>query len=186
MNRRRWAWAAVALGAAGLGVAWRLRLDSARGAGHASPGDRPAGPPGSGEPASDFWSHVAQRPDGSALALNTLRGAPVLVNFWATWCPPCVREMPLINRFYREFAPQGWRVLGVAIDRRDAVLEYLERQPVAYPIAIAGLEGTNWSRALGNERGGLPFTVAFDAKGRVRRRKLGEISEAELQDWARS
>ena len=135
-----------------------------------------------------FWQHSVEGLDGQPLPLRGLLGRPLLVNFWATWCPPCIREMPLIDRFHQEFGvpagPRAWQVLGLAIDRREAVAEFLARQPVSYLVALAGLEGTEWSRALGNERGGLPFSVVFDARGRLAHRKLGELSEAELRVWA--
>jgi thiol-disulfide isomerase/thioredoxin len=168
----------VAAAAVAGGAAWRWRAERA-----SQPGD---GPEGADLPA--FWQHSVEGMDGQPLPLRSLLGQPLLVNFWATWCPPCIREMPIIDRFHREFGAargnQAWRVLGLAIDRREPVADFLARQPVGYLIAMAGLEGTEWSRALGNERGGLPFSVAFDARGRIRHRKLGEISEAELRAWA--
>lgn len=180
MNRRNWAIGAVASAAAAAGVLWRLREDRL-GSG--------AAPIGAGDPAlAAFWAHSAERVDGSQLALASLRGRRLIVNFWATWCPPCIREMPLLDRFHREFGassdPKGWTVLGLAIDRREAVVEFLAKHPVGYPIALAGLEGSQWSRALGNDKGGLPFTVAIDARGWIAARKLGELSQAELRAWA--
>ena len=82
--------------------------------------------------------------------MATLRGQPLVLNFWATWCPPCVKEMPEIDRFQREFAARGWQVLGLAVDRPQPVREFLARTPVGYTIAMAGLEGTELSRQLGN------------------------------------
>lgn len=184
MNRRLWTVGTVAALATAAGVVWRARLDGATaklGGGHAGAPDEAA--------LADFWQQRVERPDGSWLELGGLRGRRLIVNFWATWCPPCVREMPLLNRFHREFGPgsgpMGWQVLGLAIDRRDAVVEFLRVQPVGYEIALAGLAGTNWSRSLGNESGGLPFTVAISESGDVVQRKLGEISEPELRAWAR-
>lgn len=122
--------------------------------------------------------------DGATHDLAQLRGRVVLVNFWATWCPPCVREMPAIDRFHREFAPRGWQVLGLAVDRPAPVREYLARAPVSYAIAMAGFGGTSLTRQLGNTKDGLPFTAVFGRDGRIARRKLGETSFEELAGWA--
>jgi len=118
--------------------------------------------------------------------MASLRGKPLLLNFWATWCPPCIQEMPEIDRFARQFASNGWQVLGLAADQEKPVREFLGRQPVGYPIALAGFEGITLSRQLGNEAGALPFTVAFDAGGRVTHRHLGETRFEMLAAWAKT
>ena len=112
------------------------------------------------------------------------RGRPLLVNFWATWCPPCVREMPELDRFSRDFAGRGWRVVGVAADQAGPVLEFLRRTPVSFPIGLAGFAGVELSRKLGNLSGALPFSLLLAADGRVLHRKLGETRFDELASWA--
>lgn len=188
MNRRLWSLAAVAAAAGAAASLWRQRMDKQRAdlSGPSKPAVTASGP--AAEEVGDFWGYSVDRLDGTSLPLASLRGQRLLVNFWATWCPPCVREMPLIEQFHRQFGPsrgaQGWRVLGVAIDRKEAVAAFLQRQPVSYDIGLAGLEGTQWSRDLGNLSGGLPFTVAFDAQGRVLQRRLGEVNAEMLKAWA--
>ena len=93
--------------------------------------------------------------------------------------------MPDLDRFQRQFAAQGWQVVGLAIDAPTAVREFLMRTPVGYPIGLAGLDGTGLSRRLGNEGGALPFTAVFNAAGRVVERTLGEASLEQMQQWAR-
>ena len=132
-----------------------------------------------------FWSLAFDRPDGTRLALADLRGAPLLLNFWATWCPPCVREMPALDRFAQAHAARGWRVLGLAADKVEPVREFLARTPVSYPIALAGFAGIELSRQLGNDGGGLPFTVVFDRRGRVAARHSGEARPEQLDAWAK-
>lgn len=124
--------------------------------------------------------------DGGDLAMATFLGRPLLLNFWATWCPPCVREMPLLDRFQRTHAQRGWQVLGLAIDRPAAVREFLQRSPVGFPIGLAGLDGTSLAKDLGNTAGGLPFSALFDARGELRDRHLGELQEADLLRWVDS
>jgi thiol-disulfide isomerase/thioredoxin len=137
------------------------------------------------ETAGGVWDLRFPQPGGGELVMQALRGRPLVLNFWATWCPPCVKEMPDLDRFQRQFAAQGWQVVGLAIDAPTAVREFLARTPVGYPIGLAGLDGTGLSRRLGNEGGALPFTVVFNAAGRVVQRKLGESSLEEMQAWVK-
>jgi thiol-disulfide isomerase/thioredoxin len=131
-----------------------------------------------------LWALRLQRPEGGELVLASLRGKPLVINFWATWCPPCVREMPALNRFHQAFGPKGWQVVGLAIDGPTPVRAFLAKTPVGFPIGLAGLDGTELVRGLGNPNGGLPFTVVLGADGRVLQRKLGETSDDELAGWA--
>jgi thiol-disulfide isomerase/thioredoxin len=166
---------AIAAGAAGAWVATRRQAEP----------EAVAAKPGAGDAAEAFWRLRFDTPTGGSLAMADLKGRPLLVNFWATWCAPCVREMPEIDRFYRDHAAKGWQVVGLAIDAPTPVREFLGRVPVGFPIGLAGLGGTELVRELGNERGGLPFSLAFDRQGKVAHRKLGETSYDELAVWAR-
>ena len=135
------------------------------------------------EPA-DLWSLRFPRPEGGELVMSELRGRPLLVNFWATWCPPCVKELPEIDRFWQRHA-QKMAVVGLAIDSADPVRTFLQKQPVGFAVGIAGMSGTAVARSLGNAGGVLPFTVLLDAKGRPVQRKLGETTLIELEGWAK-
>ena len=179
VRRSRRAWLVAAGGvaaAAGAGLSW-LR----QGTGVAG-GDAP--PAAASQAPDSLWALKAQRPQGGELDLAGLRGKPLLINFWATWCAPCVREMPLIDRFHREYGPRGWQVLGLAIDRPAPVSEFLARVKVGFPIGLAGLDGMDLLHGLGNAQGGLPFTVVINAAGQLVQRKLGETSFDELAGWA--
>ncbi len=125
-----------------------------------------------------------ETPNGAPLALQALRGKPLVLNFWATWCPPCVEELPLLDGFYRQNAGKSWQVVGLAIDQPSSVRAFLQRTPVSFPIGLAGLGGTELSQALGNLSGGLPFTVVLAKNGDVLQRKMGRITAADLASWA--
>ncbi len=133
-----------------------------------------------------FWSSSFDTPTGTRLELAGLRGQPLVLNFWATWCPPCVREMPALDRFAREFGPAGWRVVGLAADNMQPVRDFLALTPVAYPIGLTGFAGIELSRQLGNLSGGLPFTVLFGRNGDIVQRKIGETSFDQLEQWAKA
>jgi thiol-disulfide isomerase/thioredoxin len=135
---------------------------------------------------ANVWLASFPRPGGGdELAMATLRGRPLVLNFWGTWCPPCVKEMPELDRFAREFGPRGCNVVGLAVDNVKPVQEFLKRTPVSYPVAMAGFAGSELARKLGNNQGGLPFTVLFGADGFIAERRLGETHFAELVAWAR-
>jgi thiol-disulfide isomerase/thioredoxin len=123
------------------------------------------------------------RPDGQALALSGFLGRPLLVNFWATWCPPCVRELPELDQFAREWSNAGGQVLGIAVDRDAAVREFLLRTPVAFPVVVPGFAAMPWLSRLGNGAGALPYTLLAGADGRIRQRRLGATSLDELRGW---
>ena len=133
----------------------------------------------------DIWQHRFSSPEGAPIALAELRGRPLLINFWATWCPPCIQELPLLSRFYIQIKDNGWQMLGLAIDQTESVQRFLARAPVSFPVAMAGPSGVELTRKLGNAAGGLPFTVIFDRTGQVQHRKLGQLKEADLIAWLR-
>ena len=131
-----------------------------------------------------LWSAEFDTPDGQVVKMKNLQGKPLVINFWATWCAPCVEEMPLLDVFFRQNSPKGWQMVGLAIDQPSRVRQYLSQNVISYPIGLAGMLGTNLGRLLGNEQGGLPFTVVLDANGGLIQRKLGKLSAQEIQTWA--
>jgi thiol-disulfide isomerase/thioredoxin len=170
MNKRNLLTGGVAVAACALGAGvawWRLA-------------PREVHPPA----VAAFWASRFDGPDGEPVVMDRFLGQPLLVNFWATWCPPCVEELPMLNAFQAEHGGRGWQVLGLAVDQPSAVQRFLQRMPLDFPHAMAGLGGTELSRQLGNPSGGLPFTVVFDRAGRVAQRKLGQVKPEDLVAWA--
>lgn len=132
---------------------------------------------------AEFWTLQLETPAGQPLALASLKGRPLLVNFWATWCPPCVEELPLLDAFHAENSPNGWQVVGLAVDQLASVRTFLTKMPLRFPVLMAGPAGSALSKSLGNMAGGLPFTVVFDADGRIHARKIGKVTPADLAAW---
>ncbi len=170
LSRRHALYAGVATVAAAAGVGVALRR-------HASEAVTP-------DALQAVWASEFDTPKGETLKLADFRGKPLVLNFWATWCPPCVEEMPLLDAFFRQNSANGWQVIGLAIDQPSLVKRFMGQFPVDYPIALGGMNGSELGRLLGNAQGGLPFTVVFDAAGNVKVQKLGKLSADEIKRWA--
>lgn len=168
---RRLVLAGAGLGAAALGAAFAWRRLT---------------PAAASSAAQAFWTRRFAGIDGQEVAVARWRGKPLLVNFWATWCAPCVRELPEINQFYGEAKAKGWQVLGLAIDQAEPVKAFLQKTPLDFTIALGGPEGLSLVRELGNPAGGLPFSVIFDETGEISWRRLGLSRLEELRALAKS
>ena len=130
-----------------------------------------------------LWACEFDTPSGELLQLSRFQGQAVVINFWATWCPPCVEEMPLLDRFFQQNSSKGWQVIGLAIDQPTPVRRFLGQSPVSYPIGLAGFGGTELGQLLGNVEGSLPFTVVLTPLGALKYRKVGKLSEVDLRNW---
>lgn len=168
LPRRWWLGAAVAAGLAGVGTAWWRQQPT----------------PVADAAMQGLWARRFESPTGTAMHMADFKGRKLVVNFWATWCPPCVEELPLLDGFYRAQQSRGWEVVGLAVDQPAAVRGFLQKMPLGFPVVMVGADGTELARSLGNATGGLPFTVVIGADGQVVQRKLGKVSEGDLQQWA--
>lgn len=170
MPRRRWlAWTLAGASIAALASTRSWAVEPARAQNTAS------------EKAKDpLWDLVLPAPDGGQLVLAEHAGKPLIINFWATWCAPCVEELPLLNAFHAK--DNGWGTIGIAVDTPANVERFVQRFALAFPIGIAGTAGLRLSRELGNTSG-LPYTLVVDKKGMIRDRKIGQITAADLANW---
>ncbi|MEF3083731.1 TlpA disulfide reductase family protein [Luteimonas sp. SMYT11W] len=110
-------------------------------------------------------------------------GRPVLVNLWASWCGPCIEEMPELDRFAREQGETGVQVLGIALDDAEAVRAFLARIPVTYAIALDAPGPADAGVRLGNPRGVLPYTVLLSPDGRLLKQRIGPFAHGEIDGW---
>ena len=108
------------------------------------------------------------------------RGRPLLINVWASWCGPCIEEMPELQRFSAKEGAEGVQVVGIALDDPDAVRAFLQRVPVAYPILIESAGPADASVSLGNRKGVLPYSVLVGADGTLLERRVGPFVPGEL------
>lgn len=124
-----------------------------------------------------------QLPDlaGKAHRLEEWRGKVVVLNFWATWCPPCREEIPLFIELQKRHGAQGLQFVGIAIDDAAAVAAYQREIGINYPSLLGGDSGLSLMSAYGNTAGGLPFTVILDRNGRITARKIGAYRRTQLE-----
>jgi len=119
---------------------------------------------------------------GSPRTLNEWRGRVLVVNFWATWCPPCREEIPGLVRARDKLLSSNVEFVGIAIDQVAKVVDFARNVHVSYPLLMADATGLDLVRTLGNPSGGLPFTVVLDRKGMVAHRNLGSITQQKIED----
>ena len=117
---------------------------------------------------------------GNPRSVVEWQGRVLVCNFWATWCAPCREEIPLLVAARETYAAKGVEIVGIAIDSATKIVEYLRSVHISYPILLADATGMELMRALGNEAGGLPYTVFFDRDGRSAKRKLGALKAGEI------
>ncbi|WP_043112069.1 TlpA family protein disulfide reductase [Solimonas flava] len=123
--------------------------------------------------------------DGKTLALSSLRGRWVLINFWASWCAPCMDELPHLVAAQSNYGSLGLQIIGPALDEPAAVQPLLRRFQINYPVAANFSAGDAAMREFGNDRGALPFSVLIDPDGFVAERVLGGMSAEQLEQLLR-
>jgi thiol-disulfide isomerase/thioredoxin len=184
-NKKLLGYVMVGIGFAGLGamVACQKQVEPAPAA---APSVTPAPVAGAAptvpaEPAAALLAQSMNDASGKAHALSQFKGKPVLVNFWAPWCAPCVKEMPELSSLSKELQAKNINVIGVGIDTPTNILEFTANKNIAYPIYVGGMGATDLARAFGNTNGSLPYTVLIGADGKVVKTYLGILKFDELR-----
>jgi thiol-disulfide isomerase/thioredoxin len=127
-----------------------------------------------------LWNTTLPDPANQQRALAQFRGKPLVVNFWASWCGPCVAEMPELSALHKQYSVKGVNFVGIAVDTPQNVQGFVGRVHVDYPLVVAGFGGGDLARQFGDAQGALPFTVVIDATGKVRSTTLGQVQPAKL------
>jgi len=173
-------WGLLAVGvaamAAGAAFYWHQRSEPAPQQASSSGAEQQAPPAQLVETLPSFT--LADR-DGQPRTLADWPDRALIVNFWATWCAPCRKEIPLLQQLQRDRGADGFQVIGIAVDFRDKVLAYAEEMKIEYPLLIGEQEALDAAAAFGVSTVGLPFTVFSDRRGRIVTAHLGELTGAE-------
>ena len=121
-------------------------------------------------------------PDVNAkmLAISDWRGKVLVINFWATWCARCLQEIPEFMKLQAEYQAHGLQFIGIAIDEKQPVQEYLQRIGINYPVMLAGDAGIALSQQLGNIINAVPFTLIVNQAGQIVHRQPGELSNEQI------
>lgn len=123
---------------------------------------------------------------GQQQSMAQWRGRTLVVNFWAPWCAPCVEEMPELVELQRELTQRAIQIIGLGIDSPSNISQFAEKYEISFPLYVGGLEGATLSSQLGNQAGGLPFTVVIGNDGNIKHTYLGRLKMDQLrQDLAK-
>lgn len=117
--------------------------------------------------------------DGNIRNIKEWDGQIILLNFWATWCPPCMKEIPDFIELQKKYGDQGLQIIGIAIDDEELVKDFAREIQMNYPVMASEMEGVELSQRYGNEIGALPYTAIINRKGEITRKITGELSMIE-------
>lgn len=125
-------------------------------------------------------------PDGKQVAIPAAwAGRTTLVNLWATWCAPCLKEMPDLQAFADAQGSTGMQVVGIALDEATAVAAFLRQHGITYPVLVDAAGPADAGVRLGNPAGVLPYSVLVSADGRLLKTRIGPFTDAaDIAAWA--
>ncbi len=167
MSRHNWLLAGVAVLALAAGFAAAIWLRQ----------------PGPSQPGAAESLLTVQLPDlqNRPRALSEHQGKVLVVNFWATWCPPCREEVPVFIETQAKYGGKGLQFVGIALDDPQKVAAFAQEFGINYPVLIGGVEETEILRQLGNSGGGLPYTLIYGRNGQLLEKIIGGLDQARLE-----
>jgi thiol-disulfide isomerase/thioredoxin len=113
-------------------------------------------------------------------SVSEWQGKVLVLNFWATWCPPCREEVPELIALQKQYSDKGLQIVGIAIEDKEPVSEFLDFVDMNYPILIAGDAGLPLARQLGNTVGAVPYTLVVDRQGRIVYSQPGQVTKDKM------
>jgi thiol-disulfide isomerase/thioredoxin len=119
---------------------------------------------------------------GNLRSISEWQGKILIINFWATWCPPCRKEIPEFMALQEQYASKGLQFIGIAVDDQEPVEEYLATTKINYPILIGGITGIALAHQLGNSIDAVPFTLVINRQGQIIHRQPGEFSREKIME----
>jgi len=132
-------------------------------------------------PSANLFTKTFVDSQGQSQALSQWQGQVLIVNFWASWCPPCREEMPELSILHDRYKSQGLTVLGISTDDVAKMQQYAQEAPVSYPLVAADLDGMELARQMGNDREALPYTVILRRDGSTAATIVGRINPEALE-----
>ena len=117
---------------------------------------------------------------GNQHSIKEWQDKVLVINFWATWCPPCLKEMPTFEALQNEYSAKGLQVIGIALDDAEPVKEFLASKKITYPILLGENQGTKLAHDLGNIVNTVPFTVIVNHEGQIVKTHMGDLDREQL------
>ena len=131
--------------------------------------------------AAPLFTSIINDPEGKPQSLKQFQNKTIVLNFWATWCPPCREEMPELSAMQEQYKGQNFLIVGLSTDDLEQTKKFIKTAPVSYPILAGDTDAMNLAESLGNDRGILPYTVIVDTKGAVVKTFFGRVNQQLLE-----
>lgn len=130
----------------------------------------------------DFLATQFNDGAGQPQPMSAYRGRLLVLNFWATWCPPCIEEIPELSAMQPAFTAANAQILGIGVDSAANIAEFARKTEMAYPVLVTGAAGVEWARRFGDLAGALPYTVVITPDGKIAETILGRIRADTLRN----